>query len=141
MVFLTLCLLFCFFPHIYLKSRDMYNLGSISLYNNSKNIQVNTQQSLLRIKGGTSYQLYLAANNPLPEKLIFQLHSPPGNTLTIRNGKRLLYKFLPGTRGEFSLATATLKKIRVREKRVIHLGIECRSSDKESFLNLQISSQ
>lgn len=139
--FALLCLGLCVFPHITLDTQKRVTMNKINLFNNSRNIQIEPLHGMLKIRGGNTYHLYLDASRPLPDKLVFQLHSTPHRQLILRNGKKRIFSFAPGKRRRISLSTRTLKRVRIGSREVIHLGLECGKFSADSFINLQITGQ
>jgi hypothetical protein len=62
------------------------------------------------------------------------------NDVTIRNGKRLLFRLKNTGKKEVSLdlQLSSLKTLKVKNKLVSHIGIETQSRQKNSYLWLEI---
>jgi len=131
---------YCFYPHIHLISQNKYTDKSISFYNNSKNFLYIPERKGFRIKGGNSYDIYIDRHLVHKEKIIFHFSHTDITSLTLRNGRHLLYSINAGesNRTTYAIPVANLDSLKVNNKLVSHIGIETHTSEPDSFLWLEI---
>jgi hypothetical protein len=96
------------------------------------------QRKVFRIKAGNNYDIFFETGRPGQGKLTFHFLNTESTELIVRNGKRLLFQSQKEIESRFSLQLWKLKKFKVRNKAVVHIGIETRTAVKNSFLYLGI---
>jgi hypothetical protein len=139
-LFLFFAFLYCFFPHVHLVSQNKHIDEVISFYNNSRNFRYVAEKKGFRIKSGNNYDIFIDRKMVRKDKVTFHFTHMDVNDVTIRNGKRLLFRLKNIGKKEVSLdlQLSSLKTLKVKNKLVSHIGIETQSSQKDSYLWLEI---
>jgi hypothetical protein len=140
-LFLIFAFLYCFFPHVHLVSQNKHIDEVISFYNNSRNFRYIPEKNGFRIKSGNNYDIFIDRKMVREDKVTFHFTHMDVNDVTIRNGKRLLFRWKNMGKKEVSLdlRLSSLKTLEVKNKIVSHIGIETQSRQKNSYLWLEIT--
>jgi hypothetical protein len=143
LLFLFSTFYYCFYPHVHLISDNKYRDRIISFYNNSKNFQFLPHRNGFRIKAGNNYDIFIDRTLTRKDRITFHFTFPPDDIadLTLRNGRWWVSRFVSAKEKKcsFAIDISTLKLLRVRNKLVSHIGIESRTTLKNSHLWLEIS--
>jgi hypothetical protein len=143
LLFLFSAFYYCFYPHVHLMGRNKHRDKIISFYNNSKNFQYLPHRNGFKIKAGNNYDIFIDPTLTRKDRVTFHFTFPPEDiaNLTLRNGRWWVSRFVSDKEKKcsFSIDISTLKPLRVRNKLVSHIGIESRTTLKNSFLWLEIS--
>jgi hypothetical protein len=139
-LFLIFAFLYCFYPHVHLVSQNKHIDEVISFYNNSRNFRYIPEENGFRIKSGNNYDIFIDRKMSGNDKVTFHFNHMDVNDVTIRNGKRLLFRLKDTGKKEVSLdlQLSSLKTLKVKNKLVSHIGIETQSRQKNSYLWLEI---
>jgi hypothetical protein len=142
LLFLVPFFYYCLYPHVHLIEENKYTSRILSFYNNSRNFRYLPERGGFKIKAGGNYDIFIDRETTRKDNVTFDFTFPPGDTanLTLRSGRRSLYRFVSGTgnRCSFSLRLSSLKLLRVNDRLVSHLGIETHTTQKNAFLWLEI---
>jgi len=140
-LFLIFAFLYCFYPHVQLVSQNKHIDEVISFYNNSRNFRYIPEKKGFRIKSGNNYDIFIDRKMVRQDKVTFHFTHMDVNDVTIRNGKELLFQLKKTGKKEVSLdlQLSSLKTLKVKNKLVSHIGIETQSSQKNSYLWLEIT--
>jgi len=139
-LFLIFAFLYCFYPHVHLVSQNKHIDEVISFYNNSGNFRYVADKKGFRIKPGNNYDIFIDRKMVRQDRVTFHFTNMDVNDVTMRNGKKLLYRLKNTGKKEVSLdlQLSSLETLEVKNKLVSHLGIETRSRRKNSYLWLEI---
>jgi hypothetical protein len=140
-LFLIFAFLYCFYPHVHLVSQNKHIDEVISFYNNSGNFRYVTEKKGFRIKPGNNYDIFIDRKMVRNDRVTFHFTNMDVNDVTIRNGKKLLFRLENTGKKEVSLdlQLSSLQTLGVKNKLVSHIGIETRSRQKNSYLWLEIT--
>jgi hypothetical protein len=139
LLFLLLAFLLCFYPHIHLIGQNKFANKKIAFFNNSKNFYYIEGREVFRIKAGNKYDIYFDLKRKGEDRVQFQFLNTDQVDVTVRNGNRLLFQSQQQPGGTFSLRLSTLRKMKVKDKLVAHIGIEAAPANKDNpFLFLKI---
>jgi hypothetical protein len=140
-LFLIFAFLYCFYPHVHLVSQNKHIDEVISFYNNSGNFRYVAEKNAFRIKSGNNYDIFIDRKMVRNDRVTFHFTNMDVNDVTIRNGKKLLFRLENSGKKEVSLdlQLSSLKTLKVKNKLVSHIGIETRSRQKNSYLWLEIT--
>jgi hypothetical protein len=138
-LFLIFAFLYCFYPHVHLVSQNKHIDEVISFYNNSGNFRYIPEKNGFRIKSGNNYDIFIDRKMVRNDKVTFHFTNMDVNDVTIRNGKRLLFRLKNTGQKEVSLdlQLSSLKALKVKNKLVSHIGIETQSRQEDSYLWLE----
>jgi hypothetical protein len=137
-LFLVISFLYCFYPHVLLLPRNKFTGKSVSFFNNSRNFNYVDSENGFRIKGGGTYDIYIDRNMVTKDILTFHFYHTDVVDVTIRNGKRRLFRSDKSKTGTFTIAVSPLGMLRVGDRNVTHLGFETRTKQADAFLWMQI---
>jgi hypothetical protein len=140
-LFLIFAFLYCFYPHVHLVSQTKHIDEVISFYNNSRNFRYIPEKKGFRIKSGNNYDIFIDRKMVRKDKVTFHFTHMDVNDVTIRNGKRLLFRLKNTGKKEvfLYLQLSSLKTLKVKNKLVSHIGIETQTRQKNSYLWLEIT--
>ena len=140
LLFLLLAFLLCFYPHIHLIGQNKFSNKKVAFFNNSKNFYYIEGREVFRIKAGNKYDIYFDLKRKGEDRVQFRFLNTDQVDVTVRNGSRLLFQSQEKKEGTFSLRLSKLRKMKVKNKLVAHIGIETApSASKDNpFLFLKI---
>lgn len=136
LVLLIFVFLLCFYPHIHLINKNKFSNKRISFFNNSMNFFYSEEREVFRIKTGNNYDIYFDLKRKGVDKVNFTFLNADQIDITVRNGSRVLFRSGEEKQGSCSFRLATLRKIKVKDKLVAHIGIEtglCGSKEDHFF--------
>jgi hypothetical protein len=124
LLFILFAYLLCFYPHIHLISRNKFSNKKIAFFNNSKNFFHIEGRDVFRIKAGNNYDIFFDLKKKGNDSLRFDFLNTAQVDVTVRNGNRILFDSPEHKEGKFSLRLSTLRKMKVKDRLVAHIGIE-----------------
>ena len=124
LLFLILVFLLCFYPHVHLISKNKFTGKKISFYNNSRNFYYIENRDVFRIKAGNRYDIYFDLKRKGADSVFFHFLNPDAAAVKVRNGSRLLFDSRARAEGRFSFKLAALRKLKIKDKLVVHVGFE-----------------
>jgi len=141
LVFLATCFLFCYWPHIHLLAKNKFIKKEFSFYNNSRNFYYTGDRDLFRIKAGNNYDIYFDPRVG-PGRIQFHFQNSRDFAITVRNTNNTLLKTRDRQDARVTFSLKQLKTTSVKNKPVIHIGIETKALNPDApFLYLKISPQ
>ena len=138
LLFFLFVFLICFFPHVHLRDRNRFSDEKISFFNNSKHFQYKIEPKIFKIKPGDNYNLFFDLKKCKKKKITFYFTNTDVVDIVVRNGKKLLFRSNKMKKSVFTLKLLLLKKIKVKNKIVAHIGIETKAQSSKSLLFLKI---
>ncbi|MCP5104692.1 MAG: hypothetical protein GY950_15010 [bacterium] len=136
-LFLIFSFLYCYHPHVLLLPQNKYTGKTISFFNNSKNFRYMEKQEGFRIKGGNNYDIFIDRKMAAKKNITFRFSHTDVVDVTVRNGKRELFRSDKQETNSFSLNISSLKTLKVGNRVVSHLGFETQTTEKNAFLFLK----
>lgn len=137
-LFLVFSFSICFYPHVLLIPRNKYTGKAVVFFNNSRNFNYIEAENGFRVKGGGDYDIYIDRNMVTKDILTFRFYHTDVVDVTVRNGKRRLFRSDRSKTGSFTIDVSSLGTLRVGNRGVSHLGFETRTGASDAFLRLEI---
>ena len=137
-LFLVISFLYCFYPHVLLLPRNKFTGKPASFFNNSKNFNYVESENGFRIKGGDTYDIYIDRNMVTKDILTFRFNHTDLVDVTVRNGKRCLFRSDGSKTGTLTITVSSLEMLRVGDRNVSHLGFETKTKQPDAVLGMEI---
>jgi hypothetical protein len=137
-LFVCLGYIYSFYPHVHLINKNKYMDRSIGFYNNSRNFRYLEDKQGFRIKAGNRYDIFIDRKMTTKEEITLHFTHTDQSAVTLRNGKRLLFKSTGEKESSVKLQLSQLSTLKVTNKEVSHIGFETAAFAPNAFLWLKI---